>query len=91
MRKLALLAATLVFVVIGMSLAEDPECITTDTLDYCAKLERKMDSLANVPPHAQALRMQGQTMCEHGQIRAGLARLRRAVIMSRNGDSADSK
>jgi hypothetical protein len=86
MRKTALIAAALVFVVSGVTRAEDPECITSDTLDYCAKLARKMDALSNMPPHAHALWLQGQAMYEHGQIRAGLARLRRAMIIVRNGD-----
>jgi hypothetical protein len=87
MRKTALVAVALVFVVCGATLADDPECITSDTPAYCAKLALKMNTLGAMPPHAHALWLQGQAMCERGQIRAGLARLRRAMIIVRNGDT----
>ncbi len=81
MRKTALLAVALLFVAGGVTHAEDPECITSDTPAYCAKLARQMNALSYMPPHARTLRAEGQAMCEHGQVRAGLARLRRAMVI----------
>jgi hypothetical protein len=87
MRKTALIAAALVFVVCGATLADDPQCVTSDTPAYCAKLALKMNALGTMPPHAHVLWLEGQAMCERGQIRAGLARLRRAMIIVRNGEN----
>ncbi len=86
MRKTALIAALLVFGVNSASRADDPECITSDTPAYCEQLATKMNTLGSMPPRAHALWLQGQALCERGQIRAGLARLRRAMIIARNGD-----
>ncbi len=82
-----MLAAALVFVAGGVSRADDPECITSDTPAYCEQLALKMNALGTMPPHAHALWLQGQALCAHGHIRAGLARLRRAMIIVRNGDN----
>ncbi len=87
MRKTALIAALLVCGVYSASRADDPECITSDTPAYCEQLAKKMNALGTMPPHAHALWQQGRALCERGQIRAGLARLRRAMIIVRNGDS----
>ncbi len=86
MRKRSTARGHSYLVVTGVTRAEDPECITSDTLDYCAKLAQKMDALGKRAAACPcATGWQGQAMCEHGQIRAGLARLRRAMIIVHSG------
>jgi hypothetical protein len=63
--------------------AEDPVTITTDTPEYCIGLADRMRAEGDMPPHARLLWHNGLAMCEHGQVRDGLARLRRAMLMMR--------
>jgi len=71
-----------------------PMEITTDTPEYCQKLLRRiteMVRLATVPvPHeASDLTTEGQKMCDHGQTRMGIMRLRSALmIMERDTSPA---
>jgi hypothetical protein len=63
-----------------------PAQITSDTVEYCGELAAQVSGLMMDPPtalmiRAAALSDEGQHMCEEGQIRAGIARLRRALLM----------
>ena len=62
---------------------QDPMTVTTDTSEYCLGLADRMDADADMPPHARVLWRSGRTMCEHGHVRGGLLRLRRAMQMVR--------
>ncbi len=62
---------------------QDPMTVTTDTSEYCLGLADRMDTDADMPPHARVLWRSGRTMCEHGHVRGGLLRLRRAMQMLR--------
>jgi hypothetical protein len=70
-----------------------PESVTTDTPEYCLHLR---DLLSG---QLQALRRQpstdviylsreGQLMCDQGQVRAGILRLRRALVLMRADSGA---
>lgn len=60
-----------------------PVEVTTDTPDYCAYLERLAASPPDAPDSVRHLRDEGRQMCDAGQVRAGIARLRRAVVALR--------
>lgn len=77
---------------LGTCLAGSPRAqaplpeLTTDTPEYCARLHAKLGQLvrqASSPPPADVvhLSVQGQEMCDRGQIRAGVQRLRRAMVI----------
>ena len=68
-----------------------PVGITTDTAEYCLYLQDRIHTLiiaaAAPPPHeATALTQEGQRMCEHGQTRGGVMRLRRALLLIQRED-----
>jgi hypothetical protein len=71
-----------------------PMEITTDTPEYCQKLLNRISEmirLASAPvPHAAAdLTSEGRRMCDHGQTRSGIMRLRSALmIMEKDGGPA---
>jgi hypothetical protein len=74
--------------------AGDPDTleVTTDTLEYCQYLHTRVDSqvhLASTPPPREVtdLSAEGERMCEHGQTRGGIMRLRRALLLLMHGDS----
>ena len=58
--------------------------VTSDTTGYCLDLARQMDATGPMPRPARLLWEMGRDMCLHGQVRAGLLRLRRAMMISRD-------
>ena len=64
----------------------DPMEVTSDTPEYCRYLHSRVDSqvhLASSPPPREVtdLSAEGERMCEHGQTRGGIMRLRRALLL----------
>jgi hypothetical protein len=60
--------------------------ITTDTVEYCLRLRDKISSLMNLgttPPSHQVLDLssEGQRMCDQGQPKGGVMRLRKALML----------
>lgn len=67
-----------------------PMEITTDTPEYCRKLLNRIGDLirlatAPVPQEASDLTTEGQRMCDHGQTRGGIMRLRSALMLMEKG------
>jgi hypothetical protein len=63
-----------------------PMEITTDTPEYCQKLLNRIGELvrlaaAPVPHEATSLTTEGERMCDHGQTRGGIMRLRSALLL----------
>jgi hypothetical protein len=68
-----------------------PMEITTDTPEYCQKLLRRITEMvrlarAPVPNEANDLTSEGQKMCDHGQTRMGIMRLRSALMIMEKDD-----
>jgi hypothetical protein len=66
--------------------AASPMEVTTDTPEYCQKLLHRIGELvrvatAPVPHEASDLTSEGQKMCDHGQTRSGIMRLRSALMI----------
>ena len=55
--------------------------ITSDSALYCRALCRTIDARGPLPRELTELREQGEAMCRRGQLRGGLARLRRALLV----------
>lgn len=64
--------------------AEDPMPVLTDTPEYCNQLERRIRDRPNRPPEVIRLTNEGHQMCDHGEVRAGILRLRRALGLLRH-------
>jgi hypothetical protein len=70
-----------------------PMEVTTDTPEYCHYLSDRVHSqvhLASAPPPREVtdLSAEGQKMCDHGQTRGGIMRLRRALMLLMKDDAA---
>jgi hypothetical protein len=68
--------------------AEDPMRVTTATPDYCVQLRSMVDEFVartSLRPAAEVLSLMrdGEQMCGRGQVRGGISRLRRALMMLR--------
>ncbi len=58
------------------------EQVTTDTPEYCLHLLERLHEVERGQPPSQDvafLSNEGKLMCDHGEIRAGITRLRRAM------------
>jgi hypothetical protein len=70
--------------------SRDPT-VTSDSIEYCDVLLSKFTGLvrsATLPPPTEAstLSEEGERMCVHGQVRGGIMRLRRALMILRHGE-----
>ena len=83
MMRWIVLSAALGGCLAGAPPADDPMTVTTDTLEYCLNLAEQMGAQGPMPPNARMLWQNGRTLCEHGHVRGGLARLRRAMLVIR--------
>jgi hypothetical protein len=66
---------------------DDSLRVITHTREHCAELAVHASQLrlAHPGPHREAdvLAREGERLCEHGQIRPGIIRLRRAIMLLR--------
>ncbi len=63
-----------------------PAVVTTDTPAYCRELSEKLAELIRIaprPPEDEVLSMgtDGRHLCQTGQVRGGILRLRRSVLV----------
>jgi hypothetical protein len=70
--------------------SSDPT-VTSDSSEYCDVLMDKYTGLvrtASMPPPIAAAELseEGKRMCVNGQVRGGVMRLRRALLMLRHGE-----
>jgi hypothetical protein len=63
--------------------ADDPPsfALTSDTPAYCAQLARQIADRHSTVSDVQRLLGEGREMCDRGQIRGGIRRLRRALVI----------
>jgi hypothetical protein len=66
-----------------------PAQVTTDTPQYCLQLldevSEQVRVRANPPQDVTSLSTEGQRMCDQGKTRGGIMRLRRALVLLRQG------
>jgi hypothetical protein len=65
--------------------------VTSDSPEYCDVLMNRISGLSHAaamppPTEAATLSEEGERMCVHGQIRGGILRLRRALVLMRHGE-----
>ncbi len=63
-----------------------PMQITTDSVDYCGRLAKRVEDYQDMPDEVRTLVVEGRRMCDAGHVIGGVMRLRRAVTIMR-GDS----
>ena len=86
MRKcsIRMLCAALPTLVALQGRAQDPPpAITTDTVEYCDHLQHMVADRASRLAEVRRLLNDGHRMCDHGEIRGGIARLRKALMLTR--------
>ena len=71
--------------------ADSPMEVTTDTPEYCQELLHRIGDLVRlastpVPREVTDLTSEGRRMCDHGQTRSGIMRVRSALMMMEKGN-----
>ena len=80
-----LLSLLLLLAAVPSARAQDkPLAVTTDTREYCVHLGDLVAAHPNPTPEVRRLLTQGRSLCERGQVRGGIRRLRRAMVMLRH-------
>ena len=76
-----LVFAALVCAAPAPSLGAEPTVrVTTDTREYCGTLALRLATLPQGREEpARSLGAEGMRLCDHGHVRTGVARLRRAI------------
>jgi len=58
---------------------QTPLVVLTDTVEYCDQLQRRVLDHHLWPDDVKHLYAEGRQMCDHGEVRGGINRLRRAL------------
>jgi hypothetical protein len=66
--------------------AAPPMEVTTDTQSYCRTLAQQISQYRDLPPEIVVLRDQGRRLCADGNVRGGINRLRRVLMVLRHDD-----
>jgi hypothetical protein len=92
MRTISLGAATVWLGAVPVASQLPPQRVTSDTPEYCLHLLDHLSDLVRIAPapppqEVTFLSSEGQRMCDQGQTRGGILRLRRALmLMTHQGD-----
>lgn len=62
---------------------DDAARITSDSTEFCGQLAAVLARAPDRPREAVELHSEGVTLCAHGHLRAGIARLRREALLLR--------
>lgn len=86
-----LVAGVLVIGVAPVAGQSQPQQVISDTPEYCLKLLDRVSEQVRIasapPPQAvTALSSEGQRMCDQGQTKGGILRLRRALMLMMHPD-----
>jgi hypothetical protein len=69
---------------------QTPMEVTTDTPEYCHQLADRVHTLevasGKPPREVSVLSVEGQKMCDQGQTRGGIMRLRKAILIMKHDD-----
>jgi hypothetical protein len=79
----------------GSGQQQTPMEVTTDTPEYCHQLADRVHMLvqfasAKPPREVADLSVEGEKMCDHGQTRGGIMRLREAILMMKHDGPSSS-
>ena len=71
--------------------ADRPMAVTSDTPAYCTTLQHLANAAPTPSPEVRRLIAEGQDLCDRGEVRGGIARLRRALVVERHHATASTE
>ena len=80
MRVLVLLPC-LALLADGVHAQSAPVAVTTDTPEYCERMIARVTTCPDLTAEMHRLLDEGRHLCERGEVRGGIMRLRRAMLL----------
>ncbi len=89
MRVLVLLACLTPLAADGLHAQPAPVAVTTDTPEYCERMTTRVATCPDLTAEMHRLLDEGRHLCERGEVRGGIMRLRRAMLLIHGREHAD--
>jgi hypothetical protein len=82
----AAFAAVVLALAVPLAGGPSPARVTTDTAEYCDTLRARVESMlraraGSAPSDASQLTAEGTRLCDRGEARGGILRLRQAIVL----------
>ncbi|MGI4975360.1 MAG: hypothetical protein ACRYG6_00300 [Janthinobacterium lividum] len=90
MRVLVLLPC-LALMADGLHAQPAPVAVTTDTPEYCARMIAQVETRPDLTAEMHRLLDEGRHLCERGEVRGGIMRLRRAMLLIQGREHAEPR
>ena len=81
MRTPVFLACLALFATDRVHAQSAPVAVTTDTPEYCERMTAQVETCPNLTAEMHRLLDEGRHLCERGEVRGGIMRLRRAMLL----------
>ncbi len=65
-----------------------PVAVTTDTPEYCERMTARVETCPDLTAEMHRLLDEGRHLCGRGEVRGGIMRLRRALLLIQDRDRA---
>ena len=86
MRALVLLAGLVLLALPRLHAQPAPVAVTTDTPEYCEHLTARVETCPDLTAEMRRLLDEGRHLCGRGEVRGGIMRLRRAMLLIQGRD-----
>ena len=81
MRLLSFLPCLVLLAAEGLHAQPAPVAVTTDTPEYCERMTERVATCPDLTAEMHRLLDEGRHLCERGEVRGGIMRLRRAMLL----------
>ncbi len=88
MRAIPPLACLVVLSGAGLQAQVPPVAVTTDTPEYCEHMIVRVETCPDPTAEIRRLLDEGRHLCGRGEVRGGIMRLRRAMLLIQSRDRA---
>ena len=91
MRVLVLLPCLALLAADGVHAQPAPVAVTTDTPEYCERMTARVETCPDLTAEMHRLLDEGRHLCARGEVRGGIMRLRRAMLLIQGREHADPR
>ncbi len=89
--RLLVLLPCLALMADGLHAQPAPVAVTTDTPEYCARMIARVETGPDLSAEMHRLLDEGRHLCERGEVRGGIMRLRRAMLLIQGREHAEPR
>ncbi len=88
MRVILLLPCLAVLAMPRLHAQLPPVAVTTDTPEYCERMTERIETCPDLTAEMHRLLDEGRHLCGRGEVRGGIMRLRRAMLLIQGREHA---